>query len=246
MSDSAPKAKGIADIVFLIDVTGSMSHCIDALQANLQSFVQVMTHGDGSPNSSGPLVSDWRIKVVGYRDYPDRPSDWLEEFPFSSDVEEVGRNIRSLVARGGGDEPESLLDALHKVATMGDVPNEADADPELWRGRSKASRVVAVFTDASFHPKMSYPAGAGGTVEDIGLAVTQSKIILEIIAPEMDCYSDLFEIDKCNVQMFPFDESDLHGAARAMSAFTADRARFASLMEMLAKTVSKSTEAVAL
>ena len=99
MSDSAPKAKGIADIVFLIDVTGSMSHCIDALQANLQSFVQVMTHGDGSPNSSGPLVSDWRIKVVGYRDYPDRQWRRFDAFSWCCYGHDCWRNGNDLLLR---------------------------------------------------------------------------------------------------------------------------------------------------
>lgn len=241
MSSNRPKLKGVADIVFLIDVTGSMDPCIDALRRNLNSFIKIMTEGDGSANSTGALVSDWRIKVVGYRDYVDQPSNWLVDHPFSSDINEVETQIRNLEASGGGDEPESLLDALHHVATIGEIENGEETDPARWRGRSQASRLVAIFTDASFHPTMSYPGGTGGTIKDVRNAIHQGKIIVEAFAPSMDCYTcDLASMDKTNIQDYEFDESDIRGAANAMAEFTADRKQFGHLMEMLAKTVSMS------
>ncbi len=65
-------------------------------------------------------------------------------------------------ANGGGDEPESLLDALYTVAAMEAVPKGSQSeDPAKWRYRSDAARVVIVFTDASFKETMSIPAGEG-------------------------------------------------------------------------------------
>ena len=74
----ADKVRGVVDIVFLMDATGSMGKCIDALKMNLQNFFNTMTstEGNGSP------VKDWRAKVVGFRDYEeDGPADWLDNNP---------------------------------------------------------------------------------------------------------------------------------------------------------------------
>ena len=62
---SRGKTKGVADIVFMIDVSGSMAPCIDALRQNIETFVDSLSSGDA--NNAAP-VKDWRAKVVGYRD----------------------------------------------------------------------------------------------------------------------------------------------------------------------------------
>src|SRR4029079_15059168 len=51
-----PKVKGIADIVFLLDATGSMGPCINAVKQNVTNFVTTMT----TPNpNGGAVVKDW-------------------------------------------------------------------------------------------------------------------------------------------------------------------------------------------
>src|SRR5205823_10862629 len=67
-----PKVKGVADIVFLLDATGSMGPCINAVKQNIKTFAQTFT----TPTPNGPaVVKDWRAKVMGYRDldYTDVP-----------------------------------------------------------------------------------------------------------------------------------------------------------------------------
>ena len=58
------KVKGIVDIVFLIDATGSMQPCIDALRRNIEFFIDRI-----ESNTQDNPIRDWRGKVVGYRDY---------------------------------------------------------------------------------------------------------------------------------------------------------------------------------
>ena len=60
MSDAKKKVRGVADIVFLIDVTGSMQPCIDALKNNIAAFVDALSKSDA--NNSSP-ISDWRGRV---------------------------------------------------------------------------------------------------------------------------------------------------------------------------------------
>jgi hypothetical protein len=242
MSDQQAKFKGVVDIVFLIDVTGSMAHCIDALKGNIKAFVKTMVEGAGGPNDSGPVVKDFRIKVVGFRDVNcDR--EWFVESPFTSSVDEAHSRISALVAEGGGDEPESLLDALHKVCSMGQTERGVPPDPARWRYRREARRVVVIFTDASFHPVMAYPEGRGGDVHDVVNVANQQKIMVECFVPDVACYDDsISRIDGANAHKIPFDPSDEKGAVIALENFTRDKANFAKVMQALAKTVSKSTE----
>ena len=55
--------KGIADIVFLLDATGSMGPCINAVKSNIKTFVQTLT--TPTPNG-GAVVKDWRAKHPKY------------------------------------------------------------------------------------------------------------------------------------------------------------------------------------
>ncbi len=59
------KVKGIVDIVILMDVTGSMQTCIDAVKQSVATFISSMTSTDAN---NGAPIKDWRLKVVGCRD----------------------------------------------------------------------------------------------------------------------------------------------------------------------------------
>ena len=115
VQETLDKVKGVVDIVFLLDITGSMQPSIDALRDNINGFVKSLAEPDAN---GGSPVKDWRIKVVGYRDASSDGAQWWEEFPFSTSVNEVKSQMAILEAKGGGDEPESLLDALYNVAKM--------------------------------------------------------------------------------------------------------------------------------
>ena len=118
------KTKGVADIVFLIDVSGSMAPIIDALRKNIEVFVDTLGAGDAN---SGPPVKDWRGKVIGFRDAEHDPN-WFHDFPFVRDAVALKAQLAELRAEGGGDEPESLLDALYKVSTMEASPKGAQSE----------------------------------------------------------------------------------------------------------------------
>ena len=97
------KTKGVVDIVFLMDATGSMSDCIDALKDNVSTFVDSMCE-----SAQDNPVRDWRAKVVGYRDFIDDASSALEDNPFVTEPEAVKTQLRALEAREGGDEQMAL------------------------------------------------------------------------------------------------------------------------------------------
>ena len=187
-------AKGVADIVFLIDATGSMSGCIEGLKNNLKTFIDELT----TPTANGGLpVKDWRAKVMGYRDYEeDGAANWLEDNPFVTEVSQLKLQLSRLQATGGGDEPECLLDALYLAASMPQTEKGEFPEPDKWRYRSSAARIVIIFSDASFKEKMFIPQSKGGTIDDVRNVCMANRIVLSIFAPDLPCYNTLSEFDK--------------------------------------------------
>src|SRR3990172_8314367 len=117
-NDIFPKAawnQRKADIVFCIDVTQSMQYCIDGIKSHIKRFVE------GLQTSA---AIDYRLALVAYRDIHDekiyeggtRACDepWIMR-DFTQNVTEFASWLDHADARayGGGDEPESTLDALY-------------------------------------------------------------------------------------------------------------------------------------
>ena len=240
MQQQAPaKKKGSADIVFLLDVSGSMQPCINALKNNIGEFIDYLTNP--GPNAQA-VVKDWRIKIAGYSDYVADGDEWWQEFPFSSDADQVKDNLSDLAPKWGGDEPESLLDALWKLSKMPETSRETTPEPGAWRHRSDATRVVIIFTDATFHSEVAIPEVQGAKSEDVAREVMAAGIILSVFCPEADCYHDLAMIDSCEVNFV----GDLENAVENMESFTADIENFKKTLEQLAKTVTAASCSVAI
>jgi hypothetical protein len=233
------KAKGVVDIVFVMDVTGSMDPSIRDLAANVATFIDSLTTAD--PNNSSP-VKDWRAKVFGYRDVSDTRCEAFVDNPFVRDAAALRTQLAALKAEGGGDEPESALDALYKVATMGSTDRGTPEDATKWRYRSEAARVAILFTDASCHMQMAIPEAKGGSMEDLFNVLMANRIILNIFAPDMPCWDELSQVQKSEYMPIPYDKTVKHGAIIALRDFTKDPANFQQTLRALAASVSKSAE----
>jgi hypothetical protein len=230
------KNKGIVDVVFLIDATGSMSPCINALKNNIETFVSSLTTRDA--NNATP-IRDWRARVVGYRDF-EVDSQPILDNPFVTTVDALRGQLAALHADGGGDEPESLLEALYAVASMPASPKGEPARPDAWRHKTTAARVVIVFTDASFKEPLMQPRGA--KLEDVFHVITGNRIILSIFAPDLPCYERLAEVDKAEWNV-------ITGGAtpqESLQLFTADQKNFAQTLRQLARTISKTADVAVL
>ena len=91
------------DLAILIDCTASMSREIADAQAGLDDLVDFL----------GSITKGVRIGLIGYRDRGDK---WeTRAWDFTSSLDEVRKNLWSLSAEGGGDEPESVYAAM-KIA----------------------------------------------------------------------------------------------------------------------------------
>lgn len=133
------KIKGIVDVIFLIDVSGSMGPAIDKLTESIGVFVE---------NIDENYVKEARIKIGSFSDLEVDPSHLAINLnrPFRdkkeiSDIKEDLKECRNIVSMGlGGDEPESSLDAIYLA-----IDNFKDD----W---NKRRRAVVLFTDAHSKP----------------------------------------------------------------------------------------------
>lgn len=204
-SVAGPKVKGIADIVFLIDATASMQPCIDAVKDNIRAFIRTLGEADAN---GGRVVKDWRGKVVGYRDTEYDGEGWIVPAPFATDTQALESQLAGLRASGGGDTPESLLEAIKFVAEQQD-----------WRSPKECRRFVCIFTDAPFKNEK--------ILDDVINLVMAQKIILHIFAPaHYTQFNVLAEADKAQWH-----------AGKGGSPM-AGREEFAKIIEQLAKTIT--------
>ncbi len=235
------KTSGVVDICFLMDATGSMQPCIDAIKESVRKFVHLLTDADAN---GGVIIKDWRICVWGYRDFaydPKYGTDALVKNRFTRDIAEVEAQLGALEAKGGGDEPESLLDALYSLATIGSTEDGADPVDDQWRSRRDAARCVVVITDASFHPTLELVPGA--SVDDVIRLINQERLRVNILAPEHECYNKLSEADKSEYE--PIEVED-NNAVKSVSKALTNQESLDRIIEMLAKSISKSAPVEAL
>ena len=132
--NQSPSGSGVPlDILFLLDATGSMEDEIAQIRDTLLSIA--------SRISDLPSQPDLRLGLVAYRD---RGDEFVTRvYDFEPDAERFLDTIRGVVAKGGGDIPESLNEALH-VAVH---------EPG-WR-LEEAIRLVFLIADAP--PHLDYP-----------------------------------------------------------------------------------------
>jgi hypothetical protein len=138
----APRGLSYAvDIVFCIDVTGSMTPILDQVKANALRF-----YSDVQSNltAKGKNIDELRVRVVAFRDIVADGEAALQESPFFAlpgDEAGFSEFVNGLVAEGGGDAPESGLEA----AAL------AMSSPWTTRG-DRRRQVIVVWTDQPAHP----------------------------------------------------------------------------------------------
>lgn len=122
-----------ADVVFVLDVTGSMGWAINGVRDGIRRFA-----ADLSANRI-----DFRVGLVAFRDLTDPGDAALGQMvvlrfrggePFTADAEEFRTEVSRLGANGGGDEAESSLEAIGEACRL-----------PLRKG---ATRVFLLITDA--------------------------------------------------------------------------------------------------
>ena len=133
------------DIVFVIDVTKSMERMIDIIQTAAISFLDEFFE---KMNSMKRRVENLRVKVISFRDfYYDGNHAYNESkfFTMPNEKMDLKEYLNEIYADGGGDDPESGLEAL-AMAMKSDFVQKGE----------KKRHIIILFTDAAAHPFEDY------------------------------------------------------------------------------------------
>jgi len=151
----------VADVLFLVDTTGSMSGEIAQIQARLRDTI--------IPGLAAE-IADVRFAVASFDDFAvgsygtfgDDPFTLVQ--PITSSVPTTQSAVNTLRAAGGADGPESQVEALFQAATGAGIGSYVARAPGCAGGgrgypcfRPGATPIILLFTDADFH---NGPGGA--------------------------------------------------------------------------------------
>jgi hypothetical protein len=128
------------EVVFCLDTTGSMGGLLDGAKQKVWAICNQIAGGKPTP--------DLKVGLVAYRDKGD---EYITKvFNLTTDLDAVNANLKTFVAAGGGDFPESvnqaLFDAVNKIT---------------WSKDKKTLRIIFLVGDApphmDYHDDVKYP-----------------------------------------------------------------------------------------
>ncbi len=121
------------EVVFVLDTTGSMGGLIEGAKQKIWSIATMVAQAQPSP--------EIRMGLIGYRD---RGDDYVTRHTaMTEDLDAIYSDLMTFEARGGGDAPESVNQALFEAVERFD-----------WTEGDDTLRIVYLVGDAP--PKMEY------------------------------------------------------------------------------------------
>ena len=100
---TSAKIKPVVEVAFVLDTTGSMGPLIEGAKRKIWSIATAIV--DANPDA------EIRMGLVAYRDIGDEYV--TKTFNITDDIQDLYASLLELRARGGGDWPESVNEALH-------------------------------------------------------------------------------------------------------------------------------------
>ncbi|HUZ62992.1 MAG TPA: hypothetical protein VMU82_04680 [Acetobacteraceae bacterium] len=193
MSDQREGLSYSVDLALCVDATGSMSPVIDLVKENALRFYDDVMR---SMAHKQKRINDLRTRVIVFRDLHVDGSEAIIASPFFKLPDErsgLADFVGTISASGGGDEPESGLEAL------------AEAIRSDWvRTGDRRRHVVVLWTDASAHrledatkrATPGYPTDMPGSFGEItalweGQKMDRAAKRLLIYAPDAYPWNDI-------------------------------------------------------
>jgi hypothetical protein len=133
---TAKAAKPRMEVCFVLDTTGSMGGLIEGAKQKIWSIANDMISAKPTP--------ELRLGLVAYRD---RGDEYVTKaFDLTNDIDAIYGHLQSFKAAGGGDEPESVNEALQ------------DAVRKMsWSQDRQVLKIIFLVGDAP--PHMDYTGG---------------------------------------------------------------------------------------
>jgi flagellin-like hook-associated protein FlgL len=156
----AARSTKAIEVVFVVDVSGSMLGTIGSLKANIDSFVEDL-EATGQP---------WKVKIVGFSDVT--IGEEIESSGWVTNLAAVRAALDSaLTLKDGGDGHESLVDGLANAV-----------NPSDWSSGADVIRKIVAFTDAP----SKLPEPASGTLDSIAASAVSKGISIDIFGVPED------------------------------------------------------------
>src|SRR5258706_5297691 len=121
------------EVCFVLDTTGSMSALIEGAKTKIWSIANQIVKQKPTP--------DVKIALIAYRDRGD--AYVTQRFDLTADIDAVFKNLSAFQADGGGDEPESVNQALDEAVNK-----------ITWSADKSVLKVIFLVGDAP--PHMDY------------------------------------------------------------------------------------------
>ena len=146
---------GKADVVFVIDTTGSMGNEIQNVKNNIETVVSSLEENK----------VDIRLGLVEYRDIYADGIGSTKSYDWYTSVSSFKSELATLGVSGGGDTPESVVDALYCARNM--------------EYRTGVKKYVILLTDANYKNGTSVDSGA--TLTDEIRRLVEEELVVSVV-----------------------------------------------------------------
>ena len=163
------------DLLFIIDVTGSMGYTIQAAKQKMQDILTQL---------SDQFKIDLRIGLSCYRDHPPQDSSFVTVIFNLLEIKDIKNVIGTISVDGGGDRPEAVIDGIID-----------GANGMSWREGSR--RIAFLIGDAPAHGMVDYETccQCGQTWGDAIFALESNKITMySVLLSNDDDAKDNFKL----------------------------------------------------
>src|ERR1700749_381960 len=222
------KEKPRIEVCFVLDTTGSMGGLIEGAKQKIWSIANEMISAKPTP--------ELKLGLIGYRD---RGDDYIvKSFQLTDGIDSIYAHLRDFKAEGGGDEPESVNEALAEaiekmpwsqdrkvlkiIFMVGDAPPHLDyADgpkyPELCRIAAKKDLIINTVQCGNIAETTPIWKEIAKSSEGSYAAIAQSGGVAVIATPMDDELARLNK--KIGATLIPYGDAALQREVAAKQAF---------------------------
>jgi len=225
---AANQTKPRIEVCFVLDTTGSMGGLIEGAKQKIWSIANEMISTKPTP--------ELKLGLIGYRDRGDEYV--VKSFQLTDDIDSIYGHLRDFKAEGGGDEPESVNEALAEaiekmpwsqdrkvlkiIFLVGDAPPHLDyADgpkyPELCRIAAKKDLIINTVQCGNIAETTPIWKEIAKLSEGSYAAIAQSGGVAVIATPMDDELARLNK--KIGATLIPYGDATLQREVAAKQAF---------------------------